>query len=130
MEMRQKLLLKKFPKNEIEEKVEKMMIEIEDWENFRFNITRNIENKIGRGKSIAILKNELLGKFPYFKEEIQDLLASYDDTSALKKEAEKYAQKYDLSNKSEEQKFYAALIRKGFHYKEIKNYLQELRENF
>lgn len=82
-----------------------------------------MQNKLQKGKSLRILQGELSSKFPYFRDEIEELLAHYSDDSGLLKEIEKYSRKYNLSDKKELQKFYQALMRKGFRYDAIKNAL-------
>jgi SOS response regulatory protein OraA/RecX len=44
-----------------------------------------------------------------------------DDDESLQKEVQKYKNRYNLSDPKEVQKFYAALLRKGFNYSDIKN---------
>ena len=94
-----------------------------DWENFRCNIEKTIQNKLQKGKSLRVLQGELSSKFPYFRDEIEELLGHYSDDSGLSKEIEKYSRKYNLADKKELQKFYQALMRKGFRYDAIKNFL-------
>jgi SOS response regulatory protein OraA/RecX len=65
----------------------------------------------------------LAGKYPYFRDEIREYVASLDDSDSLTQEVERYKQKYNISDPKEKQKFYAALMRKGFGYSEIKNTL-------
>jgi SOS response regulatory protein OraA/RecX len=62
----------------------------------------------------------LAGKYPYFRDEIREYVESLDDSDSLTKEVERYQQKYNISDPKEKQKFYAALMRKGFGYQEIK----------
>lgn len=119
-EIKQKLLNKKFIREDIEKKLEFFEAEIHDWNNFSFQIQRNIENKIAKGKSKTIIFSEFSQKFPYFKAEIAEFLEKFSDKNALDKEFEKYSQKYNLSDKKELQKFYQALMRKGFRYEEIR----------
>lgn len=69
-----------------------------------------------------IIRAELVGKYPYFKEEIGQLFDKYSDKNGLAKEWEKYQKKYDYTDPKGKQKIYAALIRKGFRYDEIRRY--------
>lgn len=123
-EIIRKLLLKQFEKEKIFAKISQYENEITDWENVKFYIIRWIENRLQKGKSTMVLKMELFQKYPYFKDEIADLFAEYNNNVWLKKEIEKYSQKYNLSDKKDLQKFYAALMRKGFQYDEIKKFLK------
>jgi len=118
-----KLLNKKFEREDIEKKIETFFAELHDWGNFRFNIEKIIQNKLQKGKSLRVLQGELSSKFPYFRDEIEELLGHYSDDSGLSKEIEKYSRKYNLADKKELQKFYQALMRKGFRYDAIKNFL-------
>lgn len=86
--------------------------EIEDWQNIRPNLVRWLENRLEKGKSRKILEMELFGKYPYFKDEISELLSLYSDETGLSKEIEKYAKKYNLSDKNEKQKFFQVMMRK------------------
>jgi regulatory protein len=63
---------------------------------------------------------QLSGKYPYFRDQITELLRGQDDTANLQKEVQKYKNRYNLSDSKEKQKFYAALLRKGFSYSDIK----------
>lgn len=78
----------------------------------RFFLKNFVENRLGRGKSLLVLKQELLQKYPYFKDEISEFLEDYSDEIGLKKEIAKYREKYNLRDKQDEQKFYQALARK------------------
>lgn len=104
--------MKKFPKEKISEKIISFSDELEDWQNIHPNLIRWLENRLEKGKSRKILEMELFGKYPYFKDEITELLALYSDETGLTKEIEKYAKKYNLSDKNEKQKFFQALARK------------------
>jgi SOS response regulatory protein OraA/RecX len=67
-------------------------------------------------------------KYPYFTDEISNFLESRDDSDGMKTEIHRYLSKYDISDFKEKSKFFAALQRKGFHYKKIKDALEELQE--
>ncbi len=127
-EIKQKLLNKGFVHEDIEKKLEKFSEEIHDWEIFRENISRKIAFKIQKWKSLQCIKQELIGKFPYFKEEIGELLQDFSDSSGLAKEIQKYQQKYNLANSNEKQKFFQAIMRKWFRYDEIRNFLESTEE--
>ncbi len=71
----------------------------------------------------------LCGKYPYFKDNIFEILENTSDKEGLKKEVEKYRKKYNLSDRWENQKFYNALQRKWFSYNSIKNILNEEDES-
>ncbi len=62
----------------------------------------------------------LAGKYPYFRDEIREYVESLDDSDSLAREVQKYKNKYNLQDPKEKQKLYAALMRKGFGYQEIK----------
>ena len=60
-------------------------------------------------------------KYPYFRDEIKEILHNSSDTSGLEKEIERYKKKYNLNDRWEEKKFYNALMRKWFRWEDIKN---------
>lgn len=124
LEIKQKLLLKWFEKEKILQKIQKFSDEIYDFANFENSIKIFINSKLAKWKSINFIKWELFKKFSYFKDEITEILAEYNDNSSLQKEIEKYSQKYNLEDKKDLQKFYSALLRKWFAYGEIKNFLK------
>lgn len=70
----------------------------------------------------------LIAKYPYFRDQIHELLESLSDQNWLQKEVQKYKNKYNLNIPSDRQKFYAALLRKGFGYSEIRESLEEVEE--
>ena len=115
-----KLSKKEFPKDLIEAKVLLAEEDIMDWENNRSNIEHQINSLLTRGKSLRIISMTLVGKYPYFRDKIQEYVESLDDSDSLKQEVDKYKQKYNITDPKEKQKFYAALMRKGFGYQEIK----------
>lgn len=126
-EMRMKLMKKEFPKILIDEKLLEFDIDIHDWEGNREPIERQISTLLARGKSRRMIFSLLIGKYPYFRDELEWVLEDQDDTAGLQKEVEKYLRKYDITNPNERQKFYAALLRKGFQYDKIKKMMN--REN-
>ncbi len=126
-EMKEKLMKKWFHKDLIEEKLESSIEEIEDWKNYEDEIKRKIEDSLNRGKSRMVIEWILIRKYPYFKNEIRQCMEWKMDTLWLEKEITKYLSKYDISDFKQKAKFYAALERKWFHYKNIRSFLE--REN-
>ena len=122
-DIRQKLYKKEFPKEMIEEKISQFAGEINDWESHASQIQDQIDALIARGKSIRIVSMEIMGKYPYFRDEIGGYIEWVDDTTWLKKEVQKYKNKYNMADQSQKQKLYAALLRKGFAYGDIKEEL-------
>jgi SOS response regulatory protein OraA/RecX len=115
-----KLSKKEFPKDLIEAKVTLAEEDIMDWEGNKVWIEYQINALLSRGKSLRIIAMTLAGKYPYFRDEIREYIEWLDDSDSLQKEVQKYKNKYNLNISSEKQKFYAALMRKGFWYSEIK----------
>lgn len=111
-EIRLKLIKKGFPRQSIEQHIREHTLEIHDWEATTPTIDSNIHTFLARGKSIPSISALLCSKYPYFRDEIKDLLASYSDTDSLQTEVAKYQRKYDTNNPYEKQKLYAALMRK------------------
>lgn len=124
-EMKIKLLTKLFDREKIEKKIEKFSEEIIDWQNYEETIRRTIDNKIQKWKSKNNIKMELIQKFPYFKDEIIEIIEWTSDNSGLRKEIEKYRKKYNLTDRNEMQKFYQAILRKWFQYRDVKAILDE-----
>lgn len=119
-DIRQKLYKKEFPKEMIEEKIAQFTEEIADWSTHSTQIDFQIRALLARGKSIRTISMELVGKYPYFHDEILEIIGSLDDADWLKKEVQKYKNKYNTQDPIQKQKFYAALMRKGFSYSAIK----------
>jgi SOS response regulatory protein OraA/RecX len=126
-EMSTKLMKKEFPKEMIAEKVEIFDTEIHDWEANSSSVIHQIQTLEQRGKSRRIISMQLSGKYPYFRDQITELLRGQDDSENLQKEVQKYKNRYNLSDSKEKQKFYAALLRKGFSYSDIKRQITEER---
>jgi SOS response regulatory protein OraA/RecX len=76
-----------------------------------------------RGKSKSHIRMELVQVYPYFRDEIYGLIAEMDEFSSLREQIDKYLQKYNIRIPAENKKFYDALLRKGFHYGDIKKLL-------
>lgn len=127
-EARIKLYKKWFPKDLIETKITSSLEEIRDWSSHSSEIESKITSLIKKGKSTQVISLLLTSKYPYFRNEIRELLLSFSDDTGLQKEIEKYMLKYNLKIREEKQKFYAALQRKWFHYEDIKTALEEVRE--
>lgn len=127
-EILQKLMKKWFPKEKIFQKIEIFRTDIENWDDMKSSILSRMQTALQKGKSTTQVSQDFSAKYPYFREQISEFLASCTDTSALQKACEKYAQKYDMTDKKQEQKFYAALMRKGFKYREIREFLDNKKE--
>lgn len=119
-EIEMKLMKKGFQKEMIREYIEQNIGEIEDWESQKQNILRQIDMLIGRGKSTRMIASLLEQKYPYFREEIRCALVATDDADALEKEMQKYKNRYNTNDPKDREKVIAALMRKGFSYREIK----------
>ena len=119
-EMSMKLMKKEFPKDLILEKIELFYTEIHDWESHRSSILHQIATLEQRGKSRRIIAMQLTGKYPYFRDEITELLTDKNDTDNLAKEVQKYKNRYNIEDKKIREKMIASLLRKGFSYSDIK----------
>lgn len=123
-EMRQKLLLKGFLKDDIEKSLEDFQDEILDFSHTESFIKNFITSQLRKNKSLVIIREKLFLKFPYFKNEIISILKEYDDMSSLSYEVEKYKKKYNINNPQEKQKFYSALMRKGFTFPVVRDFFK------
>lgn len=103
------------------EKLEMYDTEIHDWDSHRSSVMHQIQTLEWRGKSRRVITLHIAGKYPYFRDEITEILSDKNDTENLRKEVQKYRNRYNLKDPKEKQKFYAALLRKGFSYSDIKN---------
>lgn len=124
----QKLTKKEFPKELILEKIEKNESEIMNWDEYERQIVHQRDTYLGRGKSKQFIMMTLASKYPYFRDNIREIVEAWDDASWLQKEVEKYRAKYNLSDPKEKQKFYSALLRKGFTYDEVKKVVKNVFE--
>ena len=79
-EIRQKLYKKEFPKEMIEKKITNFNEEIVDWSSHASQIELQMQSFLARGKFLRIISMELVGKYPYFRDEILELLELLDDT--------------------------------------------------
>lgn len=120
-EMKLKLMKKEFPKEKVIAKIERVQEEIRDWKYHEKMIEKQIQNLLEKGKSKMMIWVILSGKYPYFRDEIKEILNESSDTSGLEKEIEKYKNKYNLSKPEEKQKFFNILLRKGFRWEDMKN---------
>ena len=119
-EMSTKLMKKEFPKEMIVEKIEAFDTEIHDWEMHRSSVMHQIATLEQRGKSRRIIAMQIVGKYPYFRDEITELLTDQNDTDNLTKEVQKYKNRYNINDKKIREKMIASLLRKGFSYSDIK----------
>lgn len=78
-EMYQKLLKKEFPKTMIEEKISLLEDEIADWSSHKNQIEHQIRTLLDRGKSLRIIGNLLVSRYPYFRDEILEYIENLDD---------------------------------------------------
>jgi SOS response regulatory protein OraA/RecX len=124
-EIREKLRKKWFPRSMIEEKIATSLSDIQNWETHAREIESKIDQLLKKWKSKKIIEITLSWKYPYFRDQIALLLEWKTDSEWLKKEIERYRSKYDISNFSEKQKFFAALQRKWFSYREIRSSLDD-----
>ena len=118
-----KLLKKGFSRELVRTKIDENISEIEDWESQKYTIMRQIDTLIGRGKSCRMVSMVLTEKYPYFRDEISIILSEMNDMDSLKKEVQKYRNRYNPDNPKDREKIIAALLRKGFSYSEIKREL-------
>jgi SOS response regulatory protein OraA/RecX len=119
-EMQMKLQKKEFPKEKTLEKLLEYESEIADWDTNARQVEHQISTLLARGKSRRAIAMVMVGMYPYFRDQITEILEATDDSDSLTHEIEKYRNKYDLADPKWKQKFYAALMRKGFGYSDIK----------
>ncbi len=124
-EIKLKLIKKEFPTEKVIKKIEWIQEEIRDWKNHEKTIEKQIQDLLGKGKSKMMIWVILGGKYPYFRDEIKEILHNSSDTSGLEKEIERYKKKYNLNDRWEEKKFYDALMRRGWRYTNIRDYLEK-----
>lgn len=123
-DIKMKLMKKDFPKEVIASVYAEFSEEVHDWEANRQAVEIQIRTLDGRGKSKQAISSLLSSKYPYFRDEIRTLLEWSSDEVALEREIEKYRTRYNLSDPKEKQKFYAAILRKGFKYDDIKRMMR------
>ncbi len=124
-EIQMKLIKKWFSCEMIAAKIKASRGEIRDWRSYQREIETMINDFTRKWKSIQIIRMTLSWKYPYFRDEISEILEWASDDAGLIREIEKYKSKYNLSNLSEKQKFYASVQRKGFRYDDIKDALRK-----
>lgn len=78
-EMHQKLLKKEFPKDMIEEKIALLEGEISDWESHKNPIEYQVRTLLERGKSLRVIQNLLVSRYPYFRDEITEYIENSTD---------------------------------------------------
>ncbi len=122
-EIRRKLLLKGFPREMIDAKIAENLSELHDFDSYRARLTDIVENLLFKGKSMLAIRQKLEKDYPYFRDEIRELLGGFEDSESLEKELEKYKRRYNVQDRNDRQKLIAALMRKGFRYDAIKNIL-------
>jgi SOS response regulatory protein OraA/RecX len=125
-EIREKLQKKWFPRDMIEAKVRDSQSDIQSWETHAREIESRIDQLLRKWKSRKIIEMTLSWKYPYFRDEIRSLLEWKTDTHWLEREVERYVSKYDISDFSDRQKFFSALQRKWFQYREIQEILAKM----
>ncbi len=102
------------------EKIEAFDSEIHDWEMHRSSVMHQVATLEQRGKSRRIIAMQITGKYPYFQDEIAELLIDQNDTENIWKEVQKYRNRYNIEDKKIREKMIASLLRKGFSYSDIK----------
>lgn len=115
-----KLIKKEFPKEMILEKLEIFDQEIHDWETNKLSIMNQIHSLEQRGKSRRMIASLLISRYPYFRDEITELLIETTDTDNLQKEVQKYKNRYNiednevytLENRKNHEKIIVSLLRK------------------
>lgn len=127
-DVRIKLMKKWFPKEKIDSFLESNTTDIRDWESHKPLIESVITRDLARGKSKRVIGMVLISKYPYFRDDIWELLSQYDDETGLVREIEKLLGKYRITEMKEKKKFYDALLRRGFSYDQVSKYLKN-REN-
>jgi hypothetical protein len=65
-----------------------------------------------RGKSRRIIGMQIVGKYPYFRDDITELLTDQNDSDNLIKEVQKYRNRYNTDDKKIREKMIASLLRK------------------
>lgn len=120
-----KLIKKWFPKEKIENIRASYQEAIRSWEDHASHITSEWDKLLSRGKSRQVALLTLIKKYPYFRDEISELLLEKDDSTNLRGLIKKYCQKYDPSSEDGKQKIIQSLIRRGFRYADIRELLSE-----
>lgn len=122
-DIRMKLLKKKFPKQMVEDALERFKDDIYNWENSKSTIEHRIHSYLSKGKSTRGIFSILIGRYPYFRKEIGAILENSSDRENLQIVIAKYATRYNISTWDWRQKVIASLMRKGFLYDDIRKLL-------
>lgn len=115
---------KDFPKEIIATVYAEFSEEVHDWDANRQAVEHQIRTLDGRGKSKQAIFSVMSSKYPYFRDEIRAIVEANSDDTALEKEIERYRTRYDMNDPKGKQKFYAAILRKGFKYDDIKRMMK------
>lgn len=124
-EITMKLIKKWFPKEKIENLRESYHDAIRSWQDHAWRIISERDKLLARGKSRQMVTLTLAGKYPYFRDEITELMWKSSDTNNLRELIEKYSRKYDTSSQDGKQKIIQSLMRRGFRYDDIRDVLRE-----
>lgn len=127
-EISMKLRLKGFRKEDIVRAIESYSTELHNWEEYEWIISLQIDSLSRKGKSKQMIYSLLRGRYPYFRDEIEELLEEMSDEVSLEKEVQKYKNKYNLSDPKDKQKCIAALIRKWYRYEDIRESLKSSKD--
>ncbi|PID83940.1 hypothetical protein CSB09_03425 [Candidatus Gracilibacteria bacterium] len=114
-----KLMTKEFTKESIAQGIQKYESTLKDWDQYEKYIVQKIETYLYRKKSQKEIYITLCREYPYFSEQMKDLLDSYDDSKSLRFYMQKYAKKYDMNTFEGKNKYFQALMRRGFSYQRI-----------
>ncbi len=114
-----KLMTKEFTKESIAQGIQKYESTLKDWDQYEKYIVQKIETYLYRKKSQKEIYITLCREYPYFSEQMKDLLDSYDDSKSLRFYMQKYAKKYDMNTFEWKNKYFQALMRRWFSYQRI-----------
>ncbi len=122
-EIQLKLMKKWYSRDLIAEYLSRNTEELQDWDMQKSALVRQIDTLIARGKSVRMIGVMVIPKYPYFRDEIEELLSELSDIHSLEKEVQKYKNRYNVHDPKDREKLIAALLRKGFEYSSIKEQL-------
>ena len=122
----QKLRLKKFGGEIITSTLDSYRELFISWTTYEQVITKKMSDYLEKNKSKRYIIGTLSEKYPNFKNEIVTLLEelSPDETESIREEFIKLSQKYDVTNRKEQQKIIQKLCMKGFSYDGIKKVMR------
>jgi len=123
-EMIRKLRAKAFPRELIEQNIEAFSEEWGDFDEYRTEILSQIDTYRARHKSRREISALLYQKYPYFRDQIGEIIGGISDDTSLDAALQKYAERYDLTDRSDTQKVIAALVRKGFQFSQVRDALK------